>query len=91
MKISNHPSLYTKYKDKRVQFYGIKGIIVGYLIPNLKYVILILEANIENESGSIIDFANHSGFVLKDYHGDTENGFFFVNKNDFDKGFAIEI
>lgn len=91
MKIDMHPSLYLKYKDKRIKFYGIHGTITGYFIPNLKSLKLVLETNIKNEAGSIIDFTDINNFVLKDYHGDIRNKFYFINQRDFDKKLAIEI
>lgn len=91
MKIDMHPSLYLKYKDKRIKFYGTHGTIVGYLMTNLKSLTLVLETNTENEAESIIDFTDINNFVLKDYHGDIRNQFYFINKRDFDEGFAAEI
>lgn len=91
MKIDMHPSLYLKYKDKRIKFYGLHGTITGYLMTNLKSLTLVFEINTKNEARSIIDFTDINNFVLKDYHGDIRNKFYFINQRDFDEGFAVEI
>lgn len=94
MKIDMHPSLYLKYKDKRIRFYGIPGTIVGYFITEKNNPILVLE--IDNTArnfklDNIKDWTKNNSFILKDYHGDIGNKFYFINQRDFDKGFAVEI
>ena len=94
MKIDNHPYLYNKYKDKRVQFYGIQGTIVGYFFIEKKNPILVMETNGKSnnpKTDSIKIWTKNNSFVLEDYHGDITKKFYLINEKDFDGGFAIEI
>lgn len=91
MKIDNAPSLYQKYKDKKITFYDIQGTVVGYFFTELKNLLLIIETDRFSRLNNIKDFIERNNFTLKDYHGDTGKEFFLVSKNDFDRKDAVEI
>ena len=43
MKIINHPDLYRQYKDKKIAYYVLEGIVVGYFINYNKELIMVAE------------------------------------------------
>ena len=77
MKIINHPDLYRQYKDKKIAYYVLEGIVVGYFIDVDGSVVLIVET--DNPSNRPLHYLMYQHNVeIKDYHGNHSKEFFLV-------------
>lgn len=92
MKIISHPDLYRQYKDKKIAYYALEGIVVGYFINYNKELIMIAEMKKKNiPENNIMNIIKNHNYILKDYHGNPSKCFFLVSQSSFDKNIAHEI
>lgn len=92
MKIENIPLLYKKYKDKKINYGFINGIVVGYFFNIKCEVVLIVEINQRGlRKNNFNNFIKRKNISPKDYHGDPSKCFFFVRESDFNNQIAHEV